>query len=109
MILWGRLWGSLQKWVADNYGEAYRPGDALRTVQQSLRDSFERSRLRPACPARAKAVRRRSLRTRGIVRGTGETPGANRETSRSEKGRCAQEARSAAVEGHEKGYATKGI
>ena len=43
MILWGRLWGSLQKWVADNYGEAYRPGDAPRTVQQSLRDSFEGS------------------------------------------------------------------
>ena len=55
------------------------------------------------------AVRRRPLRTRGIVRRTGETPGASREASRSEKGRCAQEARSAAGEGHEEGCATKGV
>ena len=87
----------------------YGASDALRTVQQPLRDSFEGSRLRPARSACAKAVRERSLRTRGIVRGTGETPGANREASRSEKGRCAQEARSAVSEGHEKSYATKGI
>ena len=84
-------------------------GDAPRTIQQPLRDSFERSRLRPARSACAKAVRRRPLRTRGIVRGAGETPGANRKATRSEKGRCAQEARSATGEGHEEGCATKGF